>query len=103
MLTCNQEGGVGRESRLSMPGFGPVGGAVGERVSVVRSGSYPPASFDEVCRAGAIYCCSVWHCMQWRGCGSPVRAWLGARAITVGRECAQSCCILPQFAAGVAA
>ena len=41
MLTCNQEGGVGRESRLSMPGFGPVGGAVGERLRVVRSGCYP--------------------------------------------------------------
>ena len=59
MLTCNQEGGVGRESRLSMPCFGPVGGAVGERVRVVRSGCYHPAIFDEVCRAGDDYCCSV--------------------------------------------
>jgi hypothetical protein len=71
MRTCNQERGVGRESRLSMLSmfcFGPVcrsGGAVSERVSVVRPGCYHPAGFDEVCRAGAIYCCSVWHCMQW--------------------------------------
>ena len=35
------------------------------------------------------------------GCGSPVRAWLGAHIITVERECAQSCCTLPQFAVGV--
>ena len=32
-----------------------------------------------------------------------MRAWLGACTITVGRECAQSCRILPQFAVGVAA
>jgi hypothetical protein len=58
-VDVSQEGGVGRESRLSMPGFGPVGGAVGERVIAVRSGCYHPASVDEVCRAGANYCCSV--------------------------------------------
>ena len=61
---CDQERGVGRESRLSMPCFGPVSRsgdapAVGERVSVVRPGCYRPAGFNEVCRAGAIYCFSV--------------------------------------------
>ena len=71
--TCDQKGGVGRESRLSTArasartvSDGRSSGAVGVRcgVCVVRPGFYHPAGFDsdEVCRSGTIYCCSVLVC-----------------------------------------